>query len=88
MTHEILAEAEHSFSINALPLLWHTGLLKQRSRNKGPQGTFKCPKGHDYLIKYAYFDKMLFRTVCFYQWSWKLNYKCSLMALAIDMSAF
>ena len=38
---------------------------------------------HDYLIKYAYFDKMLFRTVCFYQWSWKLNYKCSLMALAI-----
>ena len=38
---------------------------------------------HDYLIKYAYFYKMLFRTVCFYQWSWKLNYKCSLMALAI-----
>ena len=38
---------------------------------------------HDYLIKCAYFDKMLFRTVCFYQWSWKLNYKCSLMALAI-----
>ena len=22
---------------------------------------------YDYLIKYAYFDKMLFRTVCFYQ---------------------
>ena len=21
----------------------------------------------DYLIKYAYFDKVLFRTVCFYQ---------------------
>ena len=38
---------------------------------------------HDHLNKYAYFDKMLFRTVCFYQWSWKLNYKCSLMALAI-----
>ena len=38
---------------------------------------------HDYLITYAYFDKMLFRTVCFYQRSWKLNYKCSLMALAI-----
>ena len=38
---------------------------------------------HDYLTKNAYFDKMLFRTVCFYQWSWKLNYKCSLMALAI-----
>ena len=38
---------------------------------------------HDYLIKYEYFDKMLFRTVCFYQWSRKLNYKFSLMALAI-----
>ena len=37
----------------------------------------------DYLIKYAYFDKMLFRAVCFYQWSSKVNYKCSLMALAI-----
>ena len=22
---------------------------------------------HDYLIKYAYFDNMLFKTVCFYQ---------------------
>ena len=38
---------------------------------------------HDHLIKYAYFDKMPFSTVCFYQWSRKLNYKCSLMALAI-----
>ena len=38
---------------------------------------------HDYLIKYAYFDKILLRMICFYQWSWKLNYKCSLMALAI-----
>ena len=45
--------------------------------------TFSGHLGHDYLIKYAYFDKMLFRTVCFYQWSWKLNYKCSLMALPI-----
>ena len=26
---------------------------------------------------------MLFRTVCCYQWSWQLNYKCNLMALAI-----
>ena len=26
---------------------------------------------------------MLFGTVCFYQWSWKLNYKCSLMCLSI-----
>ena len=26
---------------------------------------------------------MLFGTVCFYQWSWKLNFKCSLMALAM-----
>ena len=38
---------------------------------------------HDYLIKYEYFDKMLFRKVCFYQWSRKLNYKFSLMVLAI-----
>ena len=38
---------------------------------------------HEYLIKYAYFDKILLRMICFYQWSWKLNYKCSLMALAI-----
>ena len=39
--------------------------------------------GHDYLIKYAYFDKILFRMICLCQWSWTLNYKCSLMALAI-----
>ena len=36
-----------------------------------------------YLIKCVYFDKMLFRTACFYQWSWKLDYWCSLMASAI-----
>ena len=28
---------------------------------------------HDYIIKYAYFDKMLFRTICFYQWSMKIE---------------
>ena len=37
-----------------------TGLQTQATSGMSPQ---------DYLIKYAYFDKILFRTVCFYQWS-------------------
>ena len=35
-----------------------TGLQTQATSGMSPQ---------DYLIKYAYFDKILFRTVCFYQ---------------------
>ena len=74
------------FTHRYFKLSWNaTTLSRSNCRN------FSCSsiklKGHDlrheYLIKCAYFDKMLFRTVCFYQWSWKLNLKCSLMALAI-----
>ena len=72
---------------------WVTTLkrLCSRLRNKGFKKGFtwepyrRCSShlSRDYLIINAYFDKMLFRTVCFYQWSQKLNYKCTLMALAI-----
>ena len=56
------------------PLISWSGWLGPPSypRRSG-SGTDSGPLRHDYLIKYAYFDKILFRTVCFYQWSWKLN---------------
>ena len=73
------------FTHRYFKLSWNTTALSRSNCRNFSCSSIKL-KGHlrhEYLIKYAYFDKMLFRTVCFYQWSWKLNYKCSLMALAI-----
>ena len=50
----------HMLLVLALDILRLHGRL---GRGGGGGG----PLRHDYLIKYAYFDEMLFRTICFYQ---------------------
>ena len=65
-----------SISCVALKLLYYK-ILILIYKIKAPMGLLR------YLSKCAYFDKMLFRTACFYQWSWKLDYWCSLMPSAI-----
>ena len=49
----------HMLLVLALDILRLHGRL-------GREGGLR-PLRHDYLIKYAYFDEMLFRTICFYQ---------------------
>ena len=71
-----------------------TTLKRLCIRNKGFKKGFtwepyrRCSShlSRDYLIINAYLDKMLFRTVCFYQWSLKLNYKCTLDILEAQIA--
>ena len=52
-----------------LPLLLVLALdiLRLHGRLGGGEGGEGHVLRQDYLIRYAYFDEMLFRTICFYQ---------------------
>ena len=52
-----------------LPLLLVLALdiLRLHERLGGGEGDSGHVLRQDYLIRYAYFDEMLFRTICFYQ---------------------
>ena len=52
----------HMLLVLALDILRLHGRL-----GRGGGGVGLRPLRHGYLIKYAYFDEMLFRAICFYQ---------------------